>query len=114
MMFDAEIAAVLLNRRKLTGDAAVALLREGNMSFTREAGRLHPQLLHDAERVRGETVQTDLECLLFADGSRVLRIAGAAGADWTRWSAIEPAVTRAERLLGDQVHDPRSESLGLA
>lgn len=33
-MFDAEIAAVLLNRRKLTGDAAVALLREGNMSFT--------------------------------------------------------------------------------
>ncbi|MFL9966957.1 hypothetical protein PQR02_39715 [Paraburkholderia sediminicola] len=88
-MFDAEIAATLLNRweRKPAdpGDQpSLELLREGKLRFRHEGGAVHADDTAADRRLR-------VECLTFADGSRALRVAEASGqTGWTRWTAAEP------------------------
>lgn len=83
-MLDAEIAAILLNRRGLDGGAAGELLREGNLHFIAESGGLGPHPV-------SERAQMTVECLLFADGSRAFRVGGPdAERHWSRWAVIEP------------------------
>lgn len=83
-MLDAEIAAILLNRRGLDGEAAGDLLREGNLHFVAESGGLGPATTADHAKMK-------VECLLFADGSRAFRVGGPdAARRWSRWSVIEP------------------------
>ncbi|WP_109483551.1 hypothetical protein [Paraburkholderia sp. C35] len=88
-MFDAEIAAKLLNRWTLRPpatqcDSYLDLLREGNLNFTRQLGRVTP----------GDVASDslfDLESLVFVDGSRALRLkTPGATPDWTQWAAFEP------------------------
>ena len=71
-MFDAEIAAKLLNRWTVRPPAAhcdsyLDLLREGNLNFTHQMGRATPG------GVASESL-FDLESLVFVDGSRPGRI----------------------------------------
>jgi hypothetical protein len=87
-MFDAQIAATLLNRwdgtPASTESPSLELLREGKLSFKHEGGEIqtngtpaNPRLL--------------IECLTFVDGSRALRVAEANGkSGWTQWTAAEP------------------------
>jgi hypothetical protein len=88
-MFDAEIAATLLNRwgHEQPGvhrHSPLELLTEGKLSFSRQIGKIWPV------PVSGESEQ-DIECLIFADGSRALRLWHAGGGSgWTRWAPIEP------------------------
>ncbi|CAG4886943.1 hypothetical protein [Paraburkholderia saeva] len=88
-MFDAEIAATLLNRwdRKpaMAGrDTYLNLLREGNLDFTHQQGRVSTgNPTSDSE--------LDIESLVFVDGSRAVRIKASGQAPgWTRWAALEP------------------------
>jgi len=85
-MLDAEIAAILLNRRGPDDPAATELLREGNLHFVAESGGLAAV---DAATPGGAPMT--VECLLFADGSRVFRV-GMPGAQrgWSRWAVLEP------------------------
>lgn len=88
-MFDAEIAATLLNRWSHQPPACdegtyLELLREGNLNFTHQLGHL---------RVDGavEVNPCNVESLVFVDGSRALRVeAAGVVAGWTRWAALEP------------------------
>lgn len=88
-MFDAEIAAKLLNRwgRKPPStqhDTYLDLLREGNLGFTHQQGRV--SLSEGASPF-------ELESLVFLDGSRALRVSTPGRAsEWTQWAALEPAV----------------------
>jgi hypothetical protein len=88
-MFDAEIAAKLLNRWALKppaahGDSYLDLLREGNLRFSHQAGSVTPG------GVASESL-FDLESLVFSDGSRALRLkAPGAATGWTQWAAFEP------------------------
>jgi hypothetical protein len=88
-MFDAEIAATLLNRwdrkRACHADQSpLALLQEGRLNFKHEGGDIHADDPAVGQRLR-------VECLTFADGSRALRITDADGqSDWSRWTAAEP------------------------
>lgn len=89
-MFDAEIAATLLNRwiRKAPIDDCsthIDLLREGSLEFTRHLSDL-PAGESDAG---GGPCR--IESLLFADGSRAVRV-GAPGPvpAWTRWAHLDP------------------------
>ncbi|HWX13130.1 MAG TPA: hypothetical protein VNZ04_14220 [Trinickia sp.] len=88
-MFDAEIAATLLNRWEheqpaVHSHSPLELLCEGKLPFSRQIGKIW------AVPVSGES-GVDIECLIFADGSRALRL-WHTGADsgWTRWAPIEP------------------------
>jgi hypothetical protein len=92
-MFDAEIAATLLNRwtvRPPTAhcDSYLDLLREGNLNFTHQMGSVTP----------GGVTSTslfELESLEFVDGSRALRLkTPGATPDWTQWAAFEPPVRK--------------------
>jgi hypothetical protein len=98
-MFDAEIAAKLLNRWTVRPpatqcDSYLDLLREGNLRFTHQMGSVTPG---------GVTTERlfDLESLVFADGSRALRLRtpGAAPA-WTQWAAFEPPASPAGASAG--------------
>lgn len=88
-MYDAEIAATLLNRwdsQDSTADfgASLDLLREGNLRFAYQLGHV---------RVAGkaEGGAFDIESLVFDDGSRTLRVeAPGCTPGWTRWTAVEP------------------------
>ena len=83
-MLDAEIAAILLNRRGTDDRAAGDLLREGNLHFIAESGGLGPAAACDC-------MQMMIECLLFADGSRAFRVgAQECGLRWSRWAVVEP------------------------
>ena len=88
-MFDAEIAAKLLNRWTVRPPAAqcdsyLDLLREGNLNFTHQRGSVTPG------GVASENL-FDLESLVFVDGSRALRLkTPGATPDWTQWAAFEP------------------------
>lgn len=90
-MFDAEIAATLLNRwdRKPTPadrETYLNLLREGNLDFTHQLGAVSNEQEADAG-------QLNIESLVFVDGSRALRIrAPDLAPGWTRWAALEPPV----------------------
>jgi hypothetical protein len=97
-MFDAEIAAKLLNRWTVKPPAAqhdtsqhdsyLDMLREGNLDFTHQMGRV---TLGD---VSADGL-FDLESLVFVDGSRALRLRTPdAVPDWTQWAAFEPPVAR--------------------
>lgn len=87
MVHDAEIAAILMNRWDATGDTregALTLLQEGRLEFTSERGVLQrpDSTFRD---------QIELECLLFKDGSRILRLVNAhTGQGLTPWSSIAP------------------------
>jgi len=88
-MLDAEIAAILLNRRDLDDEAAGDLLREGNLQFVAEAGRLGPATPRDT------APPTVVECLLFGDGSRAFRVGGVdVPRRWTKWAVVEPFAGR--------------------
>ncbi|TKC91107.1 hypothetical protein FAZ69_06990 [Trinickia terrae] len=86
-MFDAEIAATLLNRwigQSSTTElgAYLDLLREGNLDFVHQSGRVE-------DAADGGTF--NIESLVFVDGSRTLRIkAPDLAPHWTRWTAVEP------------------------
>lgn len=88
-MYDAEIAATLLNRwasrpSTVDIDAYLDLLREGNLSFTYQSGHVR-EAGREAERV------FTVESLVFGDGSRTLRVeAPDTTPRWTRWAAVEP------------------------
>ena len=88
-MYDAEIAATLLNRwatRSSTADfdTYLDLLREGNLSFTYQFG-------HVREAGVPEASAFNIESLVFGDGSRTLRVeAPDRTPRWTRWAAVEP------------------------
>ncbi|RKF46740.1 hypothetical protein [Paraburkholderia fungorum] len=88
-MYDAEIAATLLNRwatRSSTTDfdTYLELLREGNLSFTYQSG-------HVREAGVAEGSAFNIESLVFDDGSRTLRVeAPDRTPRWTRWAAVEP------------------------
>ncbi|HZZ11921.1 MAG TPA: hypothetical protein VFE79_14630 [Paraburkholderia sp.] len=88
-MYDAEIAATLLNRwasrpPAVDIDAYLDLLREGNLSFTYQSG-------HVREAGRDEGRVFTIESLVFVDGSRTLRVeAPDQSPRWTRWAAVEP------------------------
>ena len=88
-MHDAEIAATLLNRWQRNNrsdgfEQAVDLLREGGLSFERYVG-ICPET--SDEFVDG----AEIECLTFADGSRVLRLRNRAMVQSsTGWAAVPP------------------------
>ncbi|RKE38157.1 hypothetical protein B0G76_4454 [Paraburkholderia sp. BL23I1N1] len=88
-MYDAEIAATLLNRwatRSSTADFDVYLdlLREGNLSFTYQSGHVREAGLEEGSAL-------NIETLVFDDGSRTLRVeAPDRTPRWTRWAAVEP------------------------
>jgi len=85
-MFDAEIAATLLNRwnDELTESSPVELLHEGMLTFHRHTANLA------IDQVRGEG-SLELECLTFADGSCAMRLLCPGGVcARTRWTATEP------------------------
>jgi|SRR6516225_2337340 hypothetical protein len=88
-MFDAEIAAKLLNRWTVRPpdtrhDTYLDLLREGNLNFTHQMGSV------TSGGVATESL-FDLESLVFVDGSRALRLrTPGATRDWSQWAAFEP------------------------
>jgi hypothetical protein len=88
-MFDAEIAATLLNRwdrkRAYPGNqSALDLLQEGKLHFKHEGGDVRADDPVADRRLR-------VEWLTFADGSRALRITETDGqSGWSRWTAAEP------------------------
>jgi hypothetical protein len=104
-MYDAEIAATLLNRwatRSSTTDFAayLELLREGNLSFTFQSGHVREvgvEACLEAGIESGVGADTEagsafnIESLVFGDGSRTLRVeAPDQTPRWTRWAAVEP------------------------
>ncbi|MDR6471392.1 hypothetical protein [Paraburkholderia graminis] len=88
-MCDAEIAAVLLNRCTAQPfdneePAYLDILREGNLSFKHVVSFVGPRDIPDPEACHAESI-------IFADGSRALRISPVAGdSGWTRWTALQP------------------------
>lgn len=88
-MFDAQIAATLLNRWDgkracPEGQPPLELLREGKLHFKHEGGDVHANDTPADGRLR-------FECLTFTDGSRALRVTDADGrSGWTRWTVAEP------------------------
>jgi hypothetical protein len=87
MVHDADIAATLMNRWDISGnsrDSTLELLKEGRLQFTIERGLFEsgvPSFRHGIE----------FECLLFEDGSRVLRLVDSTRASGlTPWSSIAP------------------------
>lgn len=88
-MFDAELAATLLNRsaseaRNEERQTYLVLLREGNLQFTHELGYVGTRGIRDTNACRTES-------LFFGDGSRALRVgASDSEAGWTRWTALQP------------------------
>ncbi|CAM2159158.1 protein of unknown function (plasmid) [Pararobbsia alpina] len=87
MVHDAEIAATLMNRWDPNGDAgegALQLLKEGRLNFTMEHGvfeRPDATLDHALE----------FECLVFEDGSRILRLVNTHTAQGlTPWFNVAP------------------------
>jgi hypothetical protein len=83
-MFDAEIAAKLLNRAvsAATGESSARildLLREGQLDFSHRMARLS---VDDSS----SDVPLEIELLTFPDGSQALRIrTGRAHAIWSEW-----------------------------
>lgn len=104
-MFDAEIAATLLNRwdrkRAYPGDQSpLDLLQEGKLHFRHEGGDIHSDDTAADRRLR-------VECLTFADGSRALRVTDAGEQNgWTRWTAAEPVSKREINPRIDHVDIP--------
>ena len=93
-MFDAEIAATLLNRwnDKLPESSSIDLLREGSLAFRRHTANL----LVDPMSGEGSL---ELECLTFEDGSRAMRLLCSDGiCARTRWAAMEPIQPRREQV----------------
>src|SRR5260370_35538871 len=106
-MFDAEIAATLLNRwdrkRAYPGDQSpLDLLEEGKLRFWHEGGDVHAHG-NEADRL------LRVECLTFTDGSRALRVTDADGqSGWTRWTAAEPVSKRQTNQRTDHADIPEA------
>jgi hypothetical protein len=85
-MFDAEIAATLMNRwdDRRPDSSSIDLLHEGKLVFRRHTRNL----VTDAMGRRGDDLE--LEWLAFADGSHAMRLCSAGARGRTRWAAIEP------------------------
>ena len=104
-MFDAEIAATLLNRWDCKracpgGRTPLELLREGNPHFSHEGGDVHGHDTPADWRLR-------VECLTFVDGTHTLRDTQAdRQSDWTQWTAAEPVRTREMSSRTDHVDIP--------
>jgi hypothetical protein len=102
-MFDAEIAATLLNRWGSTraqsaSHAPLALLQEGKLDFKHGSG--HVRAADPAADWR-----LSIEWLSFSDGSHALRIAGQnEQSGWSRWAAAEPIQPR-EMCTSDECAD---------
>jgi hypothetical protein len=83
-MFDAEIAAKLLNRAvsAAVGESDARyldVLREGQLNFSHRVARLS---VEDSS----SEVPLEIELLTFSDGSQALRIrTGRAHANWSEW-----------------------------
>jgi hypothetical protein len=82
-MFDAEIAATLMNRwdDRRFDSSSVDLLNEGRLVFRRHTSNLDAM---------GHCGDLELEWLAFADGSHAVRLRSAGARARTRWAAIEP------------------------
>ena len=113
-MFDAEIAAKLLNRWAVGPPGAhhntyLDLLREGNLHFTHQMG--HATMGNVADEG-----PFDLESLVFVDGSRALRLKTPdTTPDWTQWAAFEPlAVTHDARSAMNRQNPQTSQRASLA
>jgi hypothetical protein len=104
-MFDAEIAATLLNRwefkRANPGDQSpLDLLREGKLHFKHEGGHIRTDDPAAERRLR-------VECLTFTDDSRALRVTDADGqGGWSRWTAAEPIRKSQMSACKDHVDRP--------
>ncbi len=88
-MSEAHVAVTLLNRwlhgRPVqASEDNVELLREGGLAFEYHCGRLVSDI--GAELDWYETV-------IFADGSRAMRVGSTSSSGWTVWSAFEPVQT---------------------
>ncbi|MBV8627519.1 MAG: hypothetical protein JO371_06560 [Paraburkholderia sp.] len=102
-MFDAEIAAKLLNRWNRSrgqpeGHSALALLHEGKLHFK-----------HGSGDVRAADPAADrclsIEWLTFSDGSRALRVAVPnEQGGWSPWTATEP-IEKHEMCASDEYAD---------
>jgi len=88
-MCDAEVAAVLLNRCTVQSfdeqePSYLRILREGNLAFEHEHGFVALRDVLDRDACRTES-------LIFADGSRALRVSVAErDGGWTRWAVLQP------------------------
>ncbi|WOD16483.1 hypothetical protein [Paraburkholderia kirstenboschensis] len=88
-MCDAEVAAVLLNRCELQPfdepePSYLGILREGNLMFKHECGFVRLRDIPGSNACRTES-------LIFADGSRALRVSVAeSDGGWTCWAALQP------------------------
>ncbi|WP_438391902.1 hypothetical protein [Caballeronia sp. DA-9] len=91
-MFDAEIAAALLNRwnRQTAGEDCgtyLDLLREGNLDFARQTGDIL------SEGNDADSRPCKVESLVFIDGSCAVRISASNSVPtWTRWATLEPVL----------------------
>ena len=108
-MFDAEIAATLLNRwefkRANPGDQSpLDLLREGKLHFKHKGGHIQTD---DPARER----RLHVEYLTFTDDSRASRVTDADGqGGWSRWTAAEPIRKSRMSACKDHVDVPCSHS----
>ena len=88
MVHDSDIAATLMNRWEMAGESresTLELLNEGQLQFTSERG-----VFAKNESSFGHPVE--FECLLFEDGSRVLRLVDSVTArSLTPWCSVAPA-----------------------
>jgi hypothetical protein len=88
-MCDAEVAAVLLNRCTVQPfdepePSYLGILREGNLMFKHEHGFGGLRDIPESDACRTES-------LIFADGSRALRVSATESeGGWTRWAALHP------------------------
>jgi hypothetical protein len=94
-MYDAEVAATLLNRwsavpRIDVRDHSLDLLREGNLNFARRLGQLRSDGTNDC-------FLYIVEFLFFVDGSCALRVNFKNTNDgWSRWGSVESIKITAE------------------
>jgi hypothetical protein len=88
-MFDAEIAATLLNRwdrnrAQAESHSPLALLKEGKLCFKHGSGDVR-----DADPAADRRLS--IEWLTFSDGSHALRVAVPNTPNgWSQWAATEP------------------------
>ncbi|CAM2159278.1 conserved protein of unknown function (plasmid) [Pararobbsia alpina] len=91
MVHDSDIAATLMNRWDMAGDAretTFELLREGKLQFASERA-----VFAVDNAPLGRTVE--FECLMFEDGSRAVRLVNCDTARaLTPWSSVAPAIFR--------------------
>lgn len=98
-MYDAEIAMTLMNRwddgrmNRHDATSVVTLLREGGLQFRWLRGFVETGRTSDCSLDGWE-----LECLMFEDGSRALRLMRSPpNCAVTRWTAMQPTHSSVEK-----------------